>query len=154
VSKRDAQADLALMKAATPGPWWWRRKGYLFEMSDVFSGVDSGYDQWFNSPTDEDAAFIAACPEMVEHWIDRAVEAEAELSEVRDDRLSYVFGATARQETLRTALRDAAKALEWLMHLAYGVGKGGDERGPEPGEFEAAMADGATALSRIKEVLP
>jgi hypothetical protein len=130
MEKRDAKADLALLKAATPGPWWWRRKGHLCEMSDVFSGVDSGYDQWFNSPSDEDAAFIAACPEMVEHWINRAVEVEK-------------------------VLRDAMEALEEVERCEF-VRRCSTDSAYMPvpiGHFELVVSKTRKALAKAKEVL-
>jgi hypothetical protein len=95
MDKRDAKADLAFLKAATPGPW--RVNGTDeelegFVISDIGPTQDSDGDRAseyiatvYEAPN---AAFIAASPEMVEHWINRAVEAETALR----DALTEVEG--------------------------------------------------------------
>jgi hypothetical protein len=89
--RRDAQADLALLKAATPGPW--RVNGTDeelegFVISDIGFTQDSDGDMAseyiatvYEAPN---AAFSAACPEMVEHYINRAVEAEKALGDIAE----------------------------------------------------------------------
>jgi hypothetical protein len=54
-----------------------------------------------------------------------------------------------REKSLQDLVQLSGDALKWLMNLTYGVGKAGDERGPEPGEMEAALAEGAKALDAI-----
>jgi hypothetical protein len=59
----------------------------------------------------------------------------------------YVSPYSNGYDRLAAMLRQAARdreALEWLVHLANGVGKSGD--GPESGEWEAAWQTAGRAL--------
>jgi hypothetical protein len=164
MDKRDVKTDLALLKAATPGPWkhddrsgctavrTGETPGLNRDHEDVicYSSKGAAYDEkrgcWdMDEQTRKDFAFIAACPEMVEHWLNRAVEAEGredalieEIQHLRDD-----------VETLRSALRDAVGTLAFYRdNICWfdGWRMSKDLEKVGPGEAEQAVAIANEAL--------
>jgi hypothetical protein len=81
---RDAEADLALCEAATPGPWAWED-----DPATLYSGRD-GWSHGLNllgrmQPDMNGNAnldFIAAARDALPHWIARALAAEARVAEL------------------------------------------------------------------------
>ena len=51
---------------------------------------------------------------------------------------------------LASAGPELFEALEWLVHIAHDVGKGGGR--PEAGEFEAAVKEGEEALEKARRI--
>jgi hypothetical protein len=129
VSKRDAQADLALLKAATPGPWkhddrsgctavrTGETPGLSSDNEDIIChsarGAKFNGSYWdMDAQTRKNFAFIAACPEMVEHWINRAVEAEKAVRAVmalRAARDAYRLHSTEANDMRLTEAAETAK---------------------------------------------
>lgn len=74
---RDAEKDLAMCEAATPGPWQaWRRNGDFIQLA---KGVVVG-------TTEDNLQFISESREALPYWIKRAMAAEAEVERLREER--------------------------------------------------------------------
>jgi hypothetical protein len=88
---------------------------------------------------------------------DRAKALDIRQAEERAQKILY---QRRRQESvalaqdylalLKFTREELVPALEWLLHLAHGVGKAGGS--PESGEIEDAAEQAAAALSRAREM--
>jgi len=105
--KRDAAADLAMCEAATPGPWFTGIRGGQCHKTHEHGNGDCVYDlvlhladDWVEATVPgeeifeygydavrikrpETAKFMAESREVLPHWINRAVAAEAEAEKYR-----------------------------------------------------------------------
>ncbi|UED72135.1 hypothetical protein [Brevibacillus sp. HD3.3A] len=97
---RDAEKDLALCEAATPGPWE-SLPDAVMASNIVLRWVCQMYDSVDVFPSAAaDARFIAESRTALPHWIQRAVVAEAEV------------------ERLKNTMRSMSGSLiAWSMHL-------------------------------------
>ena len=100
--KRDLKADLELCNEATPGPWE-AEDGLADPM--VVMGRD--YSHYFYVHTEWDAQFIAQAREGWPHAIERALEAESLVNELRSD-----------SKTDDALIEHQAKRVEGLESLA------------------------------------
>lgn len=77
---RDAEKDLAMCEAATPGEWGVTADKFFANTSAVSSkGYGIGYGL-----KEGDAQFISEAREALPYWIDRAVSLEKEVDMLRD----------------------------------------------------------------------
>jgi hypothetical protein len=165
MDKRDAKADLSLLEAATKGPWFYYeqlgecdKKLYDTHQGVVWTSRGPGYGavcevnhSYPRVPTMANARFIAACPEMVEHWINRAVELEDTVrrKELVAQSLERQMDPLLQQaENLRSALRDAVKALEFYRDNicwfdGWRMTKDLEKVGPEEAKQVIAIANEA-----------
>jgi hypothetical protein len=167
MDKRDAKADLAAIKSIGPlravskqvcglGHTDVETCGYATVISadgeevirDCWGDDENGGRPYFQYIPNKLAMAFATCPDMVEHWINRAAEAEGredalieEIQHLRDD-----------VETLRSALCDAVEALDDIKGFAT----------RRPGMYTADFLDGlleetvemlTAAIAKAKEAL-
>lgn len=86
---RNAKRDLAICEAATPPPWTTKPSGETINgfSCDVVIAVTAGRQKIYAQPEGgtfpyADQQFIALAREALPYWINRAVEAEAQLAEL------------------------------------------------------------------------
>ncbi|NOU54939.1 hypothetical protein HN020_09275 [Brevibacillus borstelensis] len=82
--ERDAEKDLQMCEAATPGPW--KTSQHDQYSLDIVSAPEQEVICWTDSfgQGARDGYFIAEAREALPYWIDRAVSLEKEVGMLRD----------------------------------------------------------------------
>ncbi|NGQ95044.1 hypothetical protein G3578_07580 [Brevibacillus sp. SYP-B805] len=115
MTKRDAAADLAMCEAATPGPW---RNDHDQVTKENGVPLFKAFRMRGDFQMRNDTRFITESREALPHWIQRAVEAEAEIERMRKETeaIRYVVDmldtGDPQQRRARLHLLEVIKRME------------------------------------------